>query len=184
MLWVLNVGECIEGGVAGLAGSRESGRVGWQQGGDGLFKAFTSEMVTIVFGCQAHVWCACRSGHGFRRMDCLVRSYQGCKPGALVLAGSGRWLETPKRALGYRRPDTSRPRLQRGWLRQAKVRPRVSFGKAAATAGGGDSPASQSSGCGEDPWAEHAVGTGAGTLLPSGSWHGTDCGAHSPSNER
>ena len=29
MLWVLNVGEGVEGGVAGLVGSGESGRVDW-----------------------------------------------------------------------------------------------------------------------------------------------------------
>src|SRR5215469_12877392 len=40
------------------------------------------------------------------------------------------------------------------------------------------------SGCVGDPWAEHAVRTGAGTLLPSGSWHGTYCDARNPSNER
>ena len=32
MLWVLNVGECVEGAVAGLVGSGESGRADWQQG--------------------------------------------------------------------------------------------------------------------------------------------------------
>ena len=33
MLWVLNVGECVEGAVAGLVGSGESGRADWQQQG-------------------------------------------------------------------------------------------------------------------------------------------------------
>ena len=33
MLWVLNVGESVEGGVAGLVGSGESGRADWQQSG-------------------------------------------------------------------------------------------------------------------------------------------------------
>ena len=40
MLWVLNVGEGVEGGVAGLVGSGESGRADWQQGGDGRVEAF------------------------------------------------------------------------------------------------------------------------------------------------
>ena len=38
MLWVLNVGEGVEGGVAGLVGSGESGRADWQQGGDGVLR--------------------------------------------------------------------------------------------------------------------------------------------------
>ena len=36
MLWVLNVGEGVEGGVEGLVGSGESGRAGWQQSGYGV----------------------------------------------------------------------------------------------------------------------------------------------------
>ena len=68
-------------------------------------------------------------------MDCLVKSYQGYRPGALVVAGSGRRLATPQRALGYRRADTARQRLQRGSLQQAEVRRRVTYGKAAATPG-------------------------------------------------
>jgi len=32
MLWVLNVGEGVEGGAAGLVGSGESGRADGQQG--------------------------------------------------------------------------------------------------------------------------------------------------------
>ena len=36
MLWVLNVGECVEGGVEGLVGSGESGRADWQQSGYGV----------------------------------------------------------------------------------------------------------------------------------------------------
>jgi len=36
MLWVLNVGECVEGGVARLIGSGQFGGADWQQGGDGL----------------------------------------------------------------------------------------------------------------------------------------------------
>src|SRR5271165_3087593 len=39
MLWVLNVGEGVEGGVAGLVGSGESDRADWQQGGYGLLRA-------------------------------------------------------------------------------------------------------------------------------------------------
>src|SRR5271165_4332494 len=117
-------------------------------------------------------------------MDCLVRSYQGYRPGALVLAGSGRRLATPQRAWGYRRSDTARPRLHRFSLQPAEVRRRVTSGRAAATPGGGDERASQSSGCVADPWAEHAARTGAGTLPTSGSWHGTYCDARSPSNER
>src|SRR5271157_1228986 len=94
---------------------------------------------TIVFYCEAHVLCARRSADGFRQMDRLVRSYQGYKPGAaLVLAGSGRRLATPQRALGYRRSDTARQRVQRGSLRQAEVRPLVTSGKAAATRGADD----------------------------------------------
>ena len=46
-------------------------------------------------------------------MDCLVRSYQGYGPRALVLAGSERRLATPQRALGYRKPDTAKQRVQR-----------------------------------------------------------------------
>ena len=38
MLWVLNVGEGVEVGVADLVGSRESGRADWRQGGDGLLR--------------------------------------------------------------------------------------------------------------------------------------------------
>ena len=38
MLWVLNVGEGVEAGLAGLAGLGESGRADWQQGGDGLLR--------------------------------------------------------------------------------------------------------------------------------------------------
>ena len=41
MLWVLNVGEDVEGGLAGLGGSGKSGRADWQQeGGDGLLRLF------------------------------------------------------------------------------------------------------------------------------------------------
>jgi|SRR5215469_1542446 len=78
----------------------------------------------MVFDREAHVWYARRCAHGFRQWECLVRSYQGYRPGVLVLAGSGRRLATPQRALGYRRSDTARQRLQRGSLRQAEVRPR------------------------------------------------------------
>jgi hypothetical protein len=101
-------------------------------------EAFTYAVVTIVSGCEAHVLCARRSGHGFRPRDRLVRSYQGYRPGAFVLAGSGRRLATPQRAWGYRRSYTARPRLQRRSLRQAEVRRRVTSGKAAATPGAGD----------------------------------------------
>ena len=38
MLWVWNVGEGVEGGVAGLVGLGESGRADWRQGGDGLLR--------------------------------------------------------------------------------------------------------------------------------------------------
>jgi hypothetical protein len=40
LLWVLNVGEGVAGGVAGLVGSGESGRADWQQRGDGLLSRF------------------------------------------------------------------------------------------------------------------------------------------------
>lgn len=56
----------------------------------------------------------------------------------LDLGVTGRRLATPQRALGCRRSDTARQRLQRGSRRQAGVRRRVSYGKAAATAGAGD----------------------------------------------
>ena len=36
MLWVLNVGKSVEGGVEGLVGSGESGRADWQQSGYGM----------------------------------------------------------------------------------------------------------------------------------------------------
>jgi hypothetical protein len=35
MLWVLNVCESVEGVLAGLVGSGESGAAHWQQGEDG-----------------------------------------------------------------------------------------------------------------------------------------------------
>ena len=140
--------------------------------------------MTTVLGCEAHVLCARQSAHGFRRVDCLVRSYQGYRPGALVLAGSGRRLATQQRALGYRKLGTARQRWQRGLLRPGEVRPRVTSGKAAATPGAGDQRASQSGGCVGSPWAEHAARTGAGTLLALESWCGTCCDARSPSNER
>ena len=127
-----------------------------------------------VLPAKAHVSYARRSAHASRQRDRLVRSYQGYRPGVLVLAACGRQLGTPQRAWGCRRVDTARQRLQRESLRQGEVRPRVTFGKAAATAGGVDWRASQSSGCVGDPWAEHAVGSGAGTLLTLESWHGTD----------
>jgi hypothetical protein len=38
MLWVSDVGEGVEGGVAGLVGSGECGRADWRQGGDGLLR--------------------------------------------------------------------------------------------------------------------------------------------------
>ena len=38
MLWVLNVGEGVEGGVAGLVCSGESGRADWKQGEDGVLR--------------------------------------------------------------------------------------------------------------------------------------------------
>jgi hypothetical protein len=40
MLWVLNVGEGVEGVVAGFVGSGESGRADWQQGRHGLLRPF------------------------------------------------------------------------------------------------------------------------------------------------
>jgi hypothetical protein len=39
MLWVLNIGENAEDGVAGLIGSGESGRADWQQGEDGALRS-------------------------------------------------------------------------------------------------------------------------------------------------
>ena len=36
MLWVLNVGEGVEGAVAGWVGSEESGRADWLQSGYGV----------------------------------------------------------------------------------------------------------------------------------------------------
>jgi len=36
MLWVLNAGEGVEGGVAGLVGLGESGGADWQQSGYGV----------------------------------------------------------------------------------------------------------------------------------------------------
>src|SRR5271157_5457104 len=93
---------------------------------------------TIVFECEGHALYARRSAHASRQRDRLVRSYQGYRPRALVLAGSERRLATPQRAWGYRRSDTARPRLHRFSLQPVEVRPLVISGKAAATLGGGD----------------------------------------------
>ena len=38
LLWVLNVGEGVEGGVGGLVGTAESGRADWRQDGEGLLR--------------------------------------------------------------------------------------------------------------------------------------------------
>ena len=138
---------------------RRGSRLGWFRGirqsrlaAARICRVEPSQTVeTIVFECEAHVSCARRSAHDFRQMDCLVRSYQGYRPGALVLAGSGQRLATPQRALGYRRSDTARQRLHWVSLRQAEVRPLVTSGKAAATLGGGDWRASRSSGCAGRP---------------------------------
>ena len=40
MLWVLNAGKSVEGGVEGLVGSGESGRAKWQQSGYGVLSCF------------------------------------------------------------------------------------------------------------------------------------------------
>ena len=56
MLWVLNVGECVEGAVAGLVGSGESGRADWQQGEMGLLRS-SFDGWNDSFSAARHTYC-------------------------------------------------------------------------------------------------------------------------------
>jgi len=64
MLWVLNVGECVEGAVAGLVGSGESGRADWQQGEMGHLRS-SLDGWNDSFSAARHTYCTQVEGAWF-----------------------------------------------------------------------------------------------------------------------
>ena len=69
MLWVLNVGESVEGEGAGLVGSGESGRADWRQGGDGLLRP-SLRRLERQFSAARHTYCT----HAEARMVFVKRT--------------------------------------------------------------------------------------------------------------